>query len=246
MLVQRGYGKEKGEWSLPGGHVDHRERSHRAAVRELREETGLIAEVVSTIMEGRRHPIKTFFGRITGGSLKAKRPECLDARFFSYRNLPPLAFDADSRAIRKWQEMKENHRKLSREKVPDLCPHCDSGNIALRRYPHQLAYRCRTCKKTLASSTYPGLLPNGAGEIDGWELLGGWNYTGSNLTEVPRWVSDKLSDLIYRWKRSGYSDYYVLVGKHYRYTVTFAAQGAALCDIYRKPRQMQVQNNDTV
>ncbi len=40
LLVQRGYGKEKYQWSLPGGHVDHKESSWRAAVRETREETG--------------------------------------------------------------------------------------------------------------------------------------------------------------------------------------------------------------
>lgn len=92
LLVQRGYGKEKYKWSLPGGHVDHKERSHRAAVRETREETGLRVKIVSTVLVGRRSPIKTFFGLIEGGHLKAKRPECLDARFFAYNDFAVVGF----------------------------------------------------------------------------------------------------------------------------------------------------------
>ena len=53
LLVQRGYGKEKYKWSLPGGHVDHNERSHRAAVRETREETGPRVKIISTVLVGR-------------------------------------------------------------------------------------------------------------------------------------------------------------------------------------------------
>ena len=109
LLVQRGYGSKKYKWSLPGGHVDARESYHRAAAREAREETGLRVEITSLIFEGHNHPIKTYFGKIRGGSLKAQRPECLDARFFDYNRLPPLAFSVDQRAIKDWQQMKATH-----------------------------------------------------------------------------------------------------------------------------------------
>jgi 8-oxo-dGTP diphosphatase len=49
LLIQRGYGKEKGKWSLPGGFVDKGESSRHAAYRETKEETGLIVEIVSTV-----------------------------------------------------------------------------------------------------------------------------------------------------------------------------------------------------
>ena len=29
-------------------------------------------------------PSRTYFGRVKGGRLKARRPECLDAKFFDY------------------------------------------------------------------------------------------------------------------------------------------------------------------
>ena len=38
LLIQRGYGKEKYKWSLPGGNVDGKEGYQRAAARETREE----------------------------------------------------------------------------------------------------------------------------------------------------------------------------------------------------------------
>ena len=151
LLIQRGYGKEKFKWSLPGGNCDGQEDYHRAASREVREETGLRVEIISTVFEGQSHAIKTYFGKIRGGHLKARRPECLDAKFFDYNHLPPLAFSADHRAVQDWQKMKSTHARLASNPRTPPCPSCGSDNTRLRHDPHHNPYRCQTCNKVFAA-----------------------------------------------------------------------------------------------
>lgn len=46
LLVQRGKAPRKGFWGFPGGHVELGETAAEAAVRELREETGITAQAL--------------------------------------------------------------------------------------------------------------------------------------------------------------------------------------------------------
>ena len=164
LLVQRGYGKEKFKWSLPRGNCDDQETYHQAARREVREETGIRVEIVSLIFEGRRHAIKTYFGKIRGGRLKVQRPECLDAKFFDYNHLPPLAFSADRRAVKEWQGMKSTYTRLASNPRTPPCPNCGSDHTRLRRYPHHNPYHCRSCNKVFSPT---GPLPNPSSELPG-------------------------------------------------------------------------------
>ncbi len=43
LLVKRKYEPDAGEWGFPGGHVELGETALESAVRELREETGVVA-----------------------------------------------------------------------------------------------------------------------------------------------------------------------------------------------------------
>jgi 8-oxo-dGTP diphosphatase len=45
LLIRRGKGALTGLWSLPGGHIEPGETARAAAVREVREETGVEAEL---------------------------------------------------------------------------------------------------------------------------------------------------------------------------------------------------------
>jgi len=46
LLIRRGTKPLAGDWSLPGGRIEFGERVEAAALRELREETGVTARIV--------------------------------------------------------------------------------------------------------------------------------------------------------------------------------------------------------
>jgi 8-oxo-dGTP diphosphatase len=49
LLIQRGKPPFKGEWSIPGGKIEHGETAAETALRELKEETGVEAEIIGLI-----------------------------------------------------------------------------------------------------------------------------------------------------------------------------------------------------
>jgi 8-oxo-dGTP diphosphatase len=49
LLIRRGTPPRQGEWSLPGGRIEPGERASEAALRELREETGVEAELTGLL-----------------------------------------------------------------------------------------------------------------------------------------------------------------------------------------------------
>lgn len=49
LLIRRGRPPKAGEWSLPGGRIEPGERAVEAALRELREETGVEAEITGLL-----------------------------------------------------------------------------------------------------------------------------------------------------------------------------------------------------
>jgi len=49
LLIRRGKPPYKGEWSIPGGKIEHGETAEEAALRELDEETGVKAEIIGLV-----------------------------------------------------------------------------------------------------------------------------------------------------------------------------------------------------
>ena len=100
LLTRRNVDPFKGQWCLPGGHIDEFENTKEAAVREAKEETGLnfeaefFAYADEIIPEFNWHAVVMIFAGKGMGELAAQEREVTDIAWFSLdeaRSLP-LAF----------------------------------------------------------------------------------------------------------------------------------------------------------
>jgi 8-oxo-dGTP diphosphatase len=73
LLVRRGRAPSAGLWSVPGGRLEAGETPQEAAVREVREETGLevaLGQLLATVEIG-EFLVHDFAAEVVGGQLQA-------------------------------------------------------------------------------------------------------------------------------------------------------------------------------
>ena len=107
--------RKLGEWFPPGGHIDPHELPDQAAIREVREESGLEVELLTRggtlgevrvlpqpycilledIGPGHQHIDLIYFARVCGGNLAYAEREAHAARWFTWEALddPEIAED---------------------------------------------------------------------------------------------------------------------------------------------------------
>lgn len=111
LMIRRGIEPYRGCWGLPGGYQDYHEGPQEAAVREVREETGIVARI-ERLLElcytqddpRKRTNVAVYLARPVGGRLRAG-DDADDARYFALDALPEnVAFENNRRILTKLLE----------------------------------------------------------------------------------------------------------------------------------------------
>ncbi len=106
LLIRRGTPPRQGEWSLPGGRIEPGERAVDAALRELREETGVEAEITGLIdvvdgvfPEAGRHYVLIDYAALWISGEPVAGDDAVEARFVALDEAPALVDWAETRRI---------------------------------------------------------------------------------------------------------------------------------------------------
>ncbi len=110
LLVKRAHPPIEGQWSIPGGALEIGELIREAAMREAREETGLIVEpgellgVFDRVLRNPEQRVQyhyvliDFLCRRTGGELRAA-DDAAEVRWFTREELPALNLAQDTHQV---------------------------------------------------------------------------------------------------------------------------------------------------
>ena len=117
LLIRRGTPPRQGEWSLPGGRIEPGERLAEAALRELREETGVEAELIGLIdvvdglfPEAGRHYVLIDYAAIWTGGEPVAGDDAAEATFFPLEEaLQRVDWSETRRIIRQARVMAAAH-----------------------------------------------------------------------------------------------------------------------------------------
>ena len=109
VMVRRGVEPAVGRWAFPSGYVDQGEAVEDAAVREVKEETGLDVLISAFVglysRSGSPVVLAVYSADVVGGSLRPGG-DARDAALFSPDELPTLPFPHDEQIISDWRSLR--------------------------------------------------------------------------------------------------------------------------------------------
>jgi len=115
LLVKRKNDPRKGEWCLPSGFAETGESIEQAALRELQEETGVTGKVIDFVCVDSTYSktygdliFVTFEAEWIQGELNAG-DDAEEVEFFDFKNIPPLAFESNVKAVRRFLHGKQEY-----------------------------------------------------------------------------------------------------------------------------------------
>lgn len=108
LMVKRGVEPERGRWAFPSGFVDLGESVEAAAIREMKEETGVIIHITGLVglYSDKNSPVilAVYSAQAIGGS-PASGHDADEITTFALSDLPSLPFPHDNQILRDWCAM---------------------------------------------------------------------------------------------------------------------------------------------
>lgn len=122
LLVRRANHPMRGMWCLPCGFAEIDEEMNEAALRELVEETGLVAEQCTLLDVSNSHNyfygnllMVTYLVHATHGNLKPG-DDAMETRYFAIDDMPPLAFSSHEKSLKLFRSRERETGEYQRKK----------------------------------------------------------------------------------------------------------------------------------